>query len=318
MKLKEFLEVALLGKKDNPSLTNQTFVDETCLYGNELDKYKNIIKECDEFAKCDSLDILTMPLVKGKYLDKIYTTNTIKLSDLMEFKGRCYLLSLGLTPEMYDPNQLLRPVKNGAAIGPVMYDPLTFEPRKHILLTWSPERINDVYGSENDKTLRNDIHKLLDDVLNNPEEYKTKGTRHVLVRGLFEVVDNYDGSEVVINHYDVDLTANKPDDVGYAVYYLEQNVVKPGEIELRLNNKIIPSHLKDKFIDEVGIDPKLITEELIDNFLANNDVPKPWDMSRLKDLLAKNKEVEDRISEIEKKDSLLREFVSKTKKTKKI
>jgi hypothetical protein len=102
------------------------------------------------------------------------------------------------------------------------------------------------------------------------------------------------------------------------VYYLEQNVVKPGEIELRLNNKIIPSHLKDKFIDEVGIDPKLITEELIDNFLAINDVPKPWDMSRLKDLLAKNKEVEDRISEIEKKDSLLREFVSKTKKTKKI
>jgi hypothetical protein len=102
------------------------------------------------------------------------------------------------------------------------------------------------------------------------------------------------------------------------VYYLEQNVVKPGEIELRLNNKIIPSHLKDKFIDEVGIDPAKITEKMIDDFLEFNSIPKPWDMSRLKDLLAKNKEVEDRISEIEKKDSLLREFVSKTKKTKKI
>jgi len=291
MKLKEFLEVALLSKKNNPSLINETFVDETCLYGNELDKYENIIKECDEFAKCDSLDILTMPLVKGKD-DKVYTTQTIKISDLTEFKGKCYLLSLALTPEMYDPNQLLRPVKNGAAMGPTIYDPSTFEPRKHILLTWSPERINDVYGSEND------IRKLLDDVLDNPEEYKTKGTRHVLVRGLFEVVDNYDGSEAIINHYDVDLTANKPEDVGYAVYYFEQNVVKPGKIELRLNNKIIPSHLKDKFINEIGTDPKTITEELINNFLEKQGINRYT--GRLAEILKKNKEVEDKISEVEK------------------
>lgn len=318
MRLKEFLEVALLGKKDNPNLTNQTFVDETCLYGKELDKYKNIIKECDEFAKCDSLDILTMPLVKGKYPDKIYTTETINLSDLIEFKGKCYLLSLSLTPEMYDPHRLIKPVKNGAAIGPLMYDPLTFEPRKHILLTWIPEMVQDILNIDTEQEQRHILHNLLDDVLDNPEEYKTKGTRHVLVRGLFEVVDKNDGSEVVINHYDVDLTANKPDDVGYAVYYLEQNVVKPGEIELRLNNKIIPSHLKDKFIDEIGTDPKTITEELINKFLDINNVPRPFDNTRLKDFLKKNKEVEDRISEIEKKDSLLREFVSKTKKTKKI
>ena len=318
MKLKEFLEVALLGKKDNPNQYNETFVDETCLYGKELDKYKNIIKECDEFAKCDSLDILTMPLVKGKYNGKIYTPNTIKLSDLMEFKGRCYLLSLALTPEMYDPSRLIKPVKNGAAMGPTIYDPTDFTPRKHILLTWSPEVVQDILNIDTEQEQRQILHKLLDDVLDNPDEYKTKGLRYVLVRGLFEVIDNNDGSEVISNVYDLDLTASKPEDVGYKVFYLEQNVVKPGEIELRLNNKIIPSHLKDKFINEVGIDPKLITEELIDNFLANNDVPKPWDMSRLKDLLAKNKEVEDRISEIEKKDSLLREFVSKTKKTKKI
>lgn len=311
MKLKEFLEVALLSKKNNPSLINETFVDETCLYGNELDKYKNIIKECDEFAKCDSLDILTMPLVKGKN-DKVYTTQTIKISDLTEFKGKCYLLSLALTPEMYDPNQLLRPVKNGAAMGPTIYDPSTFEPRKHILLTWSPEMAQDVSGANYDSTLRNDIHKLLDDVLNNPDEYKTKGFRGVLIRGLFEVVDNYDGSESIINHYDVDLTANKPEDVGYAVYYLEQNVVKPGEIELRLNNKIIPSHLKDKFIDEIGTDPKTITEELINKFLDINNVPRPFDNTRLKDFLKKNKEVEDRMSEFEKNDKRIKNMIRKT------
>jgi hypothetical protein len=315
MKLKEFLEVALLGKKDNPNLTNQTFVDETCLYGNELDKYKNIIKECDEFAKCDSLDILTMPLAKGKYPDKIYTTNTIKLSDLMEFKGRCYLLSLGLTPEMYDPSRLLKPVKNGAAIGPTIYDPSTFEPRKHILLTWSPEMAQDVSGANDELTLRNDIHKLLDDVLDNPEEYKTKGLRGVLVRGLFEVIDNNDGSDVDRKVYELDLTASKPDDVGYKVFYLETNVIKPGEIEMRLNNKIIPSHLKDKFIDEVGTDPKIITEKIIDEFLENQGINRYT--GRLAEILKKGKEVEDKIYEVEKYHKEVKKMMKLKKESKK-
>jgi hypothetical protein len=109
---------------------------------------------------------------------------------------------------MYDPSRLLKPVKNGAAMGPTIYDPLTFTPRKHILLTWSPEMVQDVTGTNDELTLRNDIHKLLDDVLDNPDEYKTKGFRGILVRGLFEVIDNNDGSEVVRNVYDVDLKQN--------------------------------------------------------------------------------------------------------------
>jgi len=317
MKLKEFLEVALISKRDNPNLTNEKFVDDTCFYGDELNKYKNIIKECDEFTKCDSLEILTMPLVKGKN-GEIYTPNTIKLSDLMEFKGRCYLLSLALTPEMYDPSQLIKPVKNGAAMGPTIYDPMTFEPRKHILLTWSPEMAQDLFeGTNNEKTLRNDIHKLLDDVLDNPEEYKTKGFRGILVRGLFEVIDNNDGSEVIKKDYDIDVTNQSPADVGYLVYYFQQNVSKHGEINLELKQKVIPPHLKDKFIDEVGTDPKLITEELIDDFMEFNNVPKPWDMNRLKDILKKNKDVEDRVSSMEKKDSEVRKLIMELKKVSK-
>ena len=310
MKLKEFLEVAVLSKKNTLNLINPTFVDETCLYGEELDKYKNIIKECDEFAKCDSLDILTMPLVKGKK-DKIYTTETIKLSDLMEFKGRCYLLSLSLTPEMYDPSQLIKPVKNGAAMGPTMYDPLTFEPIKHILLSWIPEITQDILGLDTEKEQRQVIHKLLDDVLDNPEEYKTKGTRHVLVRGLFEVVDN--GGQVTTNTYDVDLLKQNREEVGYLAYYLEENVVKPGEIKLEIKKKIIPPHLKDAFILEVGTEPAKITEKMIDNFLEFNNVPKPFDNNRLRDILAKNKDVEDRVSKIEKHDSKVKQMIKESK-----
>ena len=306
MKLKEFVEIALIGKED---VLNTLTGSVGALYGAELEKYKKIIKECDEFAKCDSLDILTMPLVKCKN-DKVYTTETIKLSDLMEFKGRCYLLSLSLTPEMYDPTQLIKPVKNGAAIGPVMYDPMTFEPRKHILLTWSPEMAQDMVGVDNESTLRNDIHKLLDDVLDNPEEYKTKGTRHVLVRGLFEVVDKNDGSEVVINHYNIDLTAGK--EVGYLAYYLEPTMEKPGEVSMNLKHKVIPTHLKDKFIEELGTDVAKLNAEVIDKFLDDNNVPRPFDNDRLRDILKKNKDVEDRMSEFEKNDKRIKNMIRKT------
>lgn len=315
MKLKEFVEIALIGKNDR--LHTLTGIEGIgALYGVELEKFKKIIKECDEFAKCDSLDILTMPIVKGEN-DKIYTTETIKLSDLMEFKGRCYLLSLSLTPEMYDPNQLIKPVKNGAAIGPDMYDPMTFEPRKHILLTWSPEMAQDMVGMDNESTLRNDIHKLLDDVLDNPNEYKTKGTRHVLVRGLFEEIDKNDGSEVVKKHYDIDLTSDSKT-VGYLAYYLEPTMEKPGEISMNLKHKVIPSHLKDKFIEELGTDVAKLNAEVIDKFLDDNKVPRPFDNDRLRDILKKNKEVEDRVSKFEKHESGIKEMIRKTQMSRKL
>jgi len=315
MKLKEFLEVALLGKKDNPNQYNETFVDETCLYGKELDKYKNNIKECDEFAKCDSLDILTMPLVKGKYDDKIYISNTVKLSDLMEFKGKCYLLSLALTPEMYDPSQLLKPVKNGAAIGPVIYDPTDFTPRKHILLTWSPEVVQDILNIDTEQEQRQILHKLLDDVLDNPDEYKTKGFRGILVGGLFEVIDNNDGSEVVRNVYDVDLTASKPEDVGYKVFYIETNVIKPGEIELELKHKVIPPHLKEMFILEVGIDPAKITEKMIDDFLENQGINRYT--GKLAEILKKSKAVEDKIAKVEEYHKTVKKIMKLKKESEK-
>ena len=166
MKLKEFLEIALIGEQNESTLG----FEENVIYGENLNKYKHLINECDEFSKCESLDIITTPLVKGKN-GEVYTTQTIKLSDLMEFKGKCYLLSLALTPEM----------------------------------------AQDVSGANYDLTLRNDIHKLLDDVLNNPDEYKTKGFRGILVRGLFEVIDNNDGSETLPKRYDIDLKQNTLD-----------------------------------------------------------------------------------------------------------
>jgi hypothetical protein len=178
MKLKEFIEVVVAGNNDN--------VTGVTLYGEQLLPYKDIIKKCDEFSGCDELIILTMPVAKGNN-GEIYSAQTIKLSDLMKFKGRCYLLSLDLTPTMYNPNKLLTPVKNGAGISPTFYNPETFEPYKHIILTWSPEMAQDLSGVNPEDTLKNNIRMLLDDVLANPAEYQIKGDRGVMIRGIFEI-----------------------------------------------------------------------------------------------------------------------------------
>ena len=253
MKLKELIEIVKLTKKED------VYMDNT-LYGKNLEKYKDIIMNTDEFKECESLEIIEYPIVKSRNGEGL-TPYTIKLSDLMKFKGKCYLLSLNLTPEMYDPNQLLKPVKNGAAMGPTIYDPSTFEPRKHILLTWSPEMSQDISGVNDELTLRNDIHKLLDDVLDNPEEYRMKGTRHIMIRGVFEIVNENRNFEP---NFLVGTTQESDTFTGYYMVTENESTV--------IKTKQIPRRLKELFILNFTEDRKLkeITEEEINQFLENN------------------------------------------------
>ena len=195
MKLEEFVtklcdEKAELNQKNEESTIDYLKGIDPILNSKELEEVKDELLKLDVFSECDDLEIVHIPafvLEDGKAV----LAQSFKYEEGMKIKGKCYLYSISLTPVMYDPNQLIKPVKNGAAMGPTIYDPMTFEPRKHILLTWTPEMAQDLFeGTNNEETLRNDIHKLLDDVLDNPEEYRTKGTRHVLIRGVFETVEN--------------------------------------------------------------------------------------------------------------------------------
>ena len=185
MKLEEFVTKLCDEKSD---LGTTPFFDPH-LNSKELEEVKDDLLKFDVFSECDDLEIVHIPafvLEDGKAV----LAQSFKYKEGMKFKGKCYLYSISLTPEMYDPIKAFEPVKNGASISQTIYDPMTFEPRKHILLSWSPEMAQDLRGSNDETTLRNDIHKLLDDVLDNPEEYRTKGTRHVLIRGVFETVEN--------------------------------------------------------------------------------------------------------------------------------
>jgi hypothetical protein len=194
MKLEEFVtklcdEKTALNQKNEESTIDYLKGIVPILNSKVLEEVKDELLKLDVFSECEDLEIVHIPtfvLEDGKPV----LVQSFKYGEGMKLKGKCYLYSISLTPEMYDPIKAFEPVKNGASISRTIYDPMTFEPRKHILLTWSPEMAQDLRGSNDEKTLRNDIHKLLDDVLDNPEEYRTKGTRHVLIRGVFETVEN--------------------------------------------------------------------------------------------------------------------------------
>ena len=230
-----------------------------------LEEVKDELLKFDVFSECDDLEIVHYPTFKVGD-DKVLTTQTFKYKEGMKFKGKGYLYSISLTPELYDPSKMLEPVKNGAAISPAIYNPITFEPTKHILLTWSPEMAQDLSVTKDETTLRNDIHKLLDDVLDNPEEYRMKGTRHIMIRGVFEVT-NED-----INLEPNYLVGKSSQPEGYLVFYMVKEEGENNEVNMALKQKLIPSNLKDKFIERFNYGGTIgeMSEEEINQFLEEN------------------------------------------------
>jgi hypothetical protein len=111
------------------------------------------------------------------------------------------------------------------------------------------------------QTLRNDIHKLLDDVLDNPEEYKTKGTRHIMIRGVFEIVNENRNFEP---NFLVGTTQESDTFTGY--YMVTENE------SLVIKTKQIPKTLNELFILNFTEDGKLkeTTEEELNQFLEEN------------------------------------------------
>lgn len=256
MKLEEFVKKIYDEKLD----LGMTPSFGPILNSKELEEVKDELLKFDVFSECDDLEIVHYPTFKlGE--DKTLTTQTFKYEEGIKFKGKCYLYSISLTPVMYNPNQLIKPVKNGAAIGPVVYDPITFEPRKHILLTWLPEMVQDIYNIDTEQEQRQIIHKLLDDVFDNPKEYETKGKREVLIRGVFEVVNDERKFEP---NYLVGSTQESDTFTGY--YMVTENE------SLVIKTKRIPKTLNELFILNFTGDGKLkeTTEEEINQFLEEN------------------------------------------------
>lgn len=265
MKLKELLTEIFGG---TPQRDDTFGFDRLTLYGRDnLSQYKERILQCDEFSECTELNFMNMPMLLSND-DTPLKADSYKLVEGQKFKGICYLLSLALTPEVFNPDTLHTPVKDGACITPVVYNPETFKPLRKIVLEYSPERAQDgVVDGEYE--LKMEMKSLLDKVLDNPYDYQVKGERGVIVRGVFE--KNEIVKEVTPTRY---LTGAKSfvkeEETPGIAYYLETIPIKEGEVEMKFKTKLIPPHLKKLYIETFGEKNIQVTEEEINKFLEDN------------------------------------------------
>lgn len=262
MKLKELVDDIF---KDGPVKP----YDYT-LYGEkDLLEYKEKLLLCDEFSEVEELHFMSTPVT---HIDgKVISSETLRLGDGVKIKGKCYLLSVMYTPEMFDPSTFNKPVKDGAGITPIIYDPITFEPKRSILLSFSPERKQEFPPSEfnGEELVRQELHELLDKVLDTPKEYTIKGFRGLIVRGFFEKIEN----PQIPNTENLSGIINKENPTHHVVFYLNKINTDEG-FNVKLEKRVIPSELKDKFLEEfkdVGIH---VTSEQIDEFLRINNITK--------------------------------------------
>jgi hypothetical protein len=256
MKIKELLDVVF---KDGPVKHENFNITDYCLYGKKhLGHIKEEILNCEEFSECTELTILDHPTYEND--GKVYQVQTYKVIEGQKFGGKGFLLSVSLTPEIFNPETIHNPVKDGSCITPTLYDPLTFEPTKKIVLQFSPERVQDGI-SNHDAIIRQELHDLLDKVLDNPKDYQIKGERYVLIRGVFET------NEIrTVIHSPQYLNGIDTEPKGYIVYYLDKEFKNDG-VNITLKTKSIPKELKDKFIEELGDKGLEITETEINDFL---------------------------------------------------
>ena len=265
MKLKELL-TEIFG--ETPQRDDTFGFDGLTLYGRDnLEPYKERILQCEEFSECTELNFMNMPMILSND-DLPLKADTYKLVEGQKFKGVCYLLSLALTPEVFNPDTLHTPVKDGACITPTVYNPETFKPLKKIVLEYSPERAQDGLV-DGEYELKMEMKDLLDKVLDNPYDYQVKGERGVIVRGVFE--RNELVQELTPPRYLTGVKSFvKEEEMPGIAYYLEKNIIKEGEVVMKVKNVLIPPHLKQLFKDTFGEKNLEITKEEIDKFLEDN------------------------------------------------
>lgn len=268
MKIQELLNEILTSGEYSKPKDKFGIVDEM-IYGEDLEQFKERILQTEEFSECEELIIMKHPVVQnpqGEVLQsKIYKVSG---ENKHTFKGKCYLLSLALTPEMFDPKKLHEPVLDGACITPTLYDPKTFEPKKKIILEFSPEMAQDQILNSGEDIIRKQLHETLDKVFDTPENYQVKGEKGILIRGFFEDVSNKD------TNYKMDLIGLQTEKQTHSMVYFfekdEKNSTE-GQVNLKLSTIPIPIELRDKFVEELGPKSIHVTREEVEEFLKNNE-----------------------------------------------
>lgn len=267
MKLKELLEDVFKDGEIKPyDALLSIGIKNYTLYGEkELSVIKEKLLECEEFSEVTELEFVSTPVISvdGNPL----VAQSLKINDGTKIKGKCYLLSVMYTPEMYDPKSINEPVKDGASITPTLYNPQTFEPNKKIVLSFSPERPANEMASE--ELLRQELHDLLDKVLDSPEEYKVKGIRGILIRGVFETIQY--GLEPKVENLTGFVNKQDTNPDHFLVLYLKKIINGDSTISIKLEQKVLPIEKKELYLERFK-DNVTPTEEEINKFLEETGI----------------------------------------------
>lgn len=138
--------------------------------------------------KFDRIEWMELPATHVEGVGVI-SAHTMKLAladnDQPTYENKIgYVYKVMFSPVIYDPTEYITPVKNGCSMTPVVYNPTTCDPRKYIMLSWSP-------GDDYDGDVKQMKFELIDrlvHILENPEEYMQTGYRAAMIR--FAAVGN--------------------------------------------------------------------------------------------------------------------------------
>ena len=177
---------AITGEPKEGELENYYYgVDN--LTQTQITSVENLLKEHFGFSKIEWMDLPAGVIINSLGEEMAVATRTKLVGDTPtdDLKGRtCYFYQIVYSPTIYDPKDIATPVKDGMVISPLLYNPATFEPSRKITIEWKPEDLfheKDIQPItwEDEKTYLRD---KLEALLANPEDFKPKGRRGLMLR----------------------------------------------------------------------------------------------------------------------------------------
>lgn len=224
---------------------------------------KQYLLDCDEFKNIKNFEILEIPDVENEN-GEIVQSKTFKLCDDVSFGDKCYIHSISISPEIFNPDTIHNPVKDGVCITPTVYDPLTLKPTRKICIEFSPEEIQDDLVN-NDAKKKDELIELFKKVLESPDEYRIKGERSFIIRGIFnEITINGETYKENVGELNLDYNNQKH----FMVMYFDKVLNDDGTMSVKLEKKYLPNPMKGLFIEKFNNKKNLSKEEL-DEFLKS-------------------------------------------------
>ena len=170
-----------VGEMENYSYGLQNLIKE------QLRQVEDALLEHFGFSRIEWMDLPAGLITDSLGVERAIVAKTRLVGDTPtdDLKGRtCYLYQVMYTPVIYDPSTIKVPVKDGMVMSPMLYDPTSFEPNRSLTIHWHPE---DLYHDKDIQPITWEdekayIREKLEILLANPDEYKPKGKRGLMLR----------------------------------------------------------------------------------------------------------------------------------------